>query len=147
MRRPTVAMGAPSASAVEPDLTADQPQQTLLGIVPARVLQVLLSIIAALVLLGLLLPSHPIWLGRESATLGLLAARFDLDGEGNLPSYFSALQLLACGLVLTLFALQHRRTGSRWRHHWTVLACGFVYLSFDEAAQLHELLNCRPACR
>lgn len=101
----TTGVRADAPTAAEPDLTADQPSQTVLGIVPARVLQVLLSIIAALVLLGLLLPSHPFWLGRESATLGLLAARVDLDGEGNLPSYFSALQRLACGIALYLFTL------------------------------------------
>lgn len=63
---------------------------------------------------------------------------FDLDGEGNIPAWYSSSQLLIVGLLLGLFACHHcswRRIGS-----WPpiALALFFVLLSADEAAQFHE---------
>ena len=110
---------------------------------PRRILEILLAIIAVLVVLGALLPPpfYQVWLGRESWAAEILGLRFDLNGEGNIPAYFSALQLLACATVLAVIAARTWRARSRWRFHWSLLAAGFLYMSIDEAAQLHELLG------
>lgn len=64
---------------------------------------------------------------------------FHLGYEANLPSYWSALVLLAAGALLGLIHLHVRRsTIPSFSRHWAVLALGFVYLSFDEATQIHE---------
>lgn len=110
---------------------------------PRRILKVLLLIIATLVVLGALLPPpfYQVWLGRESWAAEIVGMRFDLNGEGNIPAYFSALQLLACAAALAVIAARSWRAHSRWRFHWSLLAAGFFYMSIDEAAQLHELLG------
>jgi hypothetical protein len=110
---------------------------------PRRVLKILLLIIATLVVLGALLPPpfYQLWLGRQSWAADIVGLRFDLNGEGNIPAYFSALQLLACAVALTVIAARSWRARHRWRFHWSLLAVSFFYMSIDEAAQLHELLG------
>lgn len=68
-----------------------------------------------------------------------LVALLDLNGEHNLPSWFSSVQLLwAAALLAGLAASEPDR---RWG--WTGLSAVFVCLSIDEAASIHEMLN-RP---
>ncbi|MBI3925305.1 MAG: hypothetical protein HY319_07190 [Armatimonadetes bacterium] len=70
-------------------------------------------------------------------------AMFDLGQEGNLPTWFSAAQFLLLGLVLGAIYLLERR-----RHPekplilcWLALALGALFLSADEAAQIHEWIG------
>jgi hypothetical protein len=109
---------------------------------PQRILVALLLVITMLLVIGAIVPYplHTVWLGRESWALSKIGTTFDLNGEGNLPAFFSAMQLLACALVLGILAALSRRQGSRWRFHWAVLAGGFLFMAIDEASQLHELL-------
>lgn len=111
---------------------------------PLRILKLLLAIIAALVVLGSLLPApfYQVWLGRQNWAADIVGMRFDLNGEGNIPAYFSALQLLACAMVLAVIAARSWRARSRWRFHWSLLAAGIFYMSIDEAAQLHSCSDC-----
>ncbi len=109
---------------------------------PKTVLLFLLAVIAILVLADAAIGAVPSILGRRSYTLSQLYLRFDLDSEGNLPSYFSALLLLlACAGLSAWIARDETRTNGRWAWHWWLVAAGFAYLSIDEAAELHELLN------
>lgn len=65
--------------------------------------------------------------------------RFSLDGEGNVPSWYSATTLLICAALLGFIAAARRQTGDRWWRHWGALSVLFLYLSIDEGASLHEL--------
>ena len=60
----------------------------------------------------------------------------DFDTENNLPSFYSALAILFCSILL--FVIRQHHSGQRWRHHWLGLAIIFMFLSFDEALALHE---------
>lgn len=64
---------------------------------------------------------------------------FDLDGERNVPSLFSGLLILSCGVLLSLIALggRGRRVG---RTYWLGLAAIFLFLAVDEVVSLHERL-------
>lgn len=72
------------------------------------------------------LPEHPLY---------GLPRFFDLGMEGNLPSYFSALCLLSAGGASLLIASADT---ARQKLGWKGLGFGFIYLSFDEAAQIHD---------
>jgi hypothetical protein len=48
--------------------------------------------------------------------------------------------LFICGLLLGTIGWRHRRDGDRFAIHWLALAAIIVYLSLDEAANLHEML-------
>jgi hypothetical protein len=66
---------------------------------------------------------------------------FYLGGEANIPTWFSAAQALACAIVLAVIAVIKRQQGAPFVAHWAGLAAGFVYLSLDEAAGIHERLG------
>ncbi len=65
-----------------------------------------------------------------------------VDGEANIPAWFSASLLLCAALLLGGIASAHRRVGER-AVLWWLLSLLFVLLSLDEIAQLHEL-SIRP---
>jgi hypothetical protein len=62
---------------------------------------------------------------------------FKVDREGSIPTYFSALMLLAASGALAVIARRER--GRPYALHWTGLAAIFLYLSVDEAVGIHEL--------
>lgn len=65
---------------------------------------------------------------------------FYVDSEDNIPSYFSAAQLLIAALLLGAIAFIKHRTRAPYRGRWMMLAFTFLYLSIDEAEGLHELM-------
>lgn len=66
---------------------------------------------------------------------------FDLDGEGNLPTLFSTLLLMACAALLGCIAAHERRRHGPFAFRWTVLAAGFAFMAVDEFAKVHELFD------
>lgn len=70
-----------------------------------------------------------------------LVPLFDLDSEGNLPTWFASLLLLTCALLLAVIASAERTPTGRWAGHWRGLAGVFLILSADEVSQLHGLLT------
>ena len=67
-----------------------------------------------------------------------MTAFFDLNGEYNLPSWYSATQLALIGGLLVIFATVQLRRGARAA--WALMLGGvaFCFLSLDEATALHE---------
>lgn len=61
---------------------------------------------------------------------------FDLDGEGNLPTYFATVLLLLASVVLLLIGLQGKQ-----KYYWYLLSGVFCFLSLDESIQIHEKFN------
>jgi hypothetical protein len=63
---------------------------------------------------------------------------FDLNGETNLPSWYSAAQLALIGGMLVAFATAQLRRGVRAA--WALMLGGvaFLFLSLDETTSLHE---------
>ncbi len=97
-----------------------------------RVVRTLSTLLAVLVLLqGIVAVGH-IRLGLEVAALTELA---DMDLEANLPTIYNVLLFFLGAL---LFLLMGRTEHGRTRNAWTLLACVFVFLAFDEGAQIHE---------
>jgi len=78
-------------------------------------------------------------LGYDSL-LGLISL-FNVESEGNLPTWFSAALLLICAQLLAVIAYAKQLAQARYRGHWLGLAVSFLYLSIDELARLHERLN------
>lgn len=61
-----------------------------------------------------------------------------LSYEQNLPTYYTAVLLLSCSLLLSLIAAGARKNGERFVPAWWVLAAGFLYISVDEVLSFHE---------
>ena len=97
------------------------------------------TIIALLVLADVAGQISTYYFGH-SAVLGLVDL-FDLDAEANMPSWYSASVLLICSGVLALIATAKRQSRDRYRWHWVGLSVGFLYLSADEEAGIHEIIG------
>jgi hypothetical protein len=66
---------------------------------------------------------------------------FDLDGEENFPSFFSANLLLFAAILLGFVALLHSKTQKGYAFHWFFLSLIFVFLALDEFTEIHERIN------
>jgi hypothetical protein len=77
-------------------------------------------------------------LGRPYKKLTLF---LNLDGEGNLPTWYSSIQWFCVAIFLGLFA--HRNFSLRQKRSWllVVVSLLFLALSLDEVAQIHEWLG------
>ncbi|MGE0706025.1 MAG: hypothetical protein AB7F99_15630 [Vicinamibacterales bacterium] len=78
---------------------------------------------------SVVMPGHPLY---------GLPRFFDMAQEANLPAYYSALCLLLTAVVLAVLARAER--AAAWRSYWIGLVAGFLYLSVDEAAQIHDAI-------
>jgi hypothetical protein len=66
---------------------------------------------------------------------------FDVDTENNLPTWFSGALLAVAAFWTWLQADAARALSDRWALHWRVLAFGFLTMSLDEVAGIHETIN------
>jgi hypothetical protein len=69
-----------------------------------------------------------------------LARLFNVDAEQNVPTVFSVLLLFVAALLLALVAVLKRDRKEPDASRWMVLSAGFLYMSVDEGATVHELL-------
>jgi hypothetical protein len=76
-----------------------------------------------------------------SPTFEKIRIRFDIDREGTVPTWFSALLESMCGLVLLALAFRSRQSGGGMFVPWVVIAAIFFYLSIDDTVTIHELLG------
>ena len=65
----------------------------------------------------------------------------NLNGEANLPSWYSAALLLAAAALLAVVWRTSPAVSGSGRPYWAGLAAVFLFLSADEAAEIHEMLN------
>ena len=66
---------------------------------------------------------------------------FDVDEENNLPTWFSGFLLSVVAFFVWLCARRSRSAAEPWADHWYGLAVGFLLLSLDEVAGMHETVN------
>jgi hypothetical protein len=71
----------------------------------------------------------------------LLRQLFDVDQENNLPTWYSEFLLLTTCALLWLCGRKKRTDGAPWSGHWYALAVGFLLMSVDEVAGVHESIN------
>jgi len=74
----------------------------------------------------------------------ILVERFNIDYEANVPTWFSTVLLFS--VSVTAFFLYRMDSGkpgvsSQWQKIWLGLGILYVFLSLDEGAQIHELIN------
>lgn len=103
---------------------------------PAVLARVVAAAIASVALSGL---------GAELAYFyaglpGEIASFFSLSSEANLPTWLASTLLFSCALLLVAIARTASARRDRHRWHWAALAVVFLYMSLDEAVEIHEHL-------
>jgi hypothetical protein len=71
----------------------------------------------------------------------LLRQIFDVDEEDSFPTWFSAFLLLLTSVTCVLQSRRDCREGGQLAGQWMALGVGFLLLSIDEIAGMHETLN------
>ena len=106
---------------------------------PRRVVTLLAWIVAIISVLGLAgqIAEPHLTRGHLRRVVHLV----DLDAEWNIASWYATLTLLGAAGLLGLIAAAVRRRRGPFVRHWQILALVFVYLSFDEAVGIHELVT------
>ncbi len=65
---------------------------------------------------------------------------FNLDREMNIPTWYSGLMLVSCGLIIRgIFSIK-KSESDRWWRQWRTLSIIFFILAIDEIASIHEIL-------
>jgi hypothetical protein len=107
---------------------------------PGAVTQFLLRVVVCLVVLYVLtkMPVYflPDYVGRD-----FFADKFDLDAEGNIPTFYSFSALLFTSVLLGAIARVKNLDKDPYKNNWKILSFIFLYLSLDEIGQLHEDLT------
>ena len=72
-----------------------------------------------------------------------LFQRFNLDSEANIPTWFSTIELfIISALAFGVFILRKIRKETGFELFvWLIFALFYLFLSMDEAAQLHEIID------
>lgn len=121
------------------DVPASAPARDNWTRLPRRVLTLTLCADALLLLFHVAVVLMPI--GPASRPLKFL---FGLNGEGNVPAWYSGTQLLLVGLTffaLSLWFFQSDERLAPLRRLLVVFGTVFTYLSADEVGQIHERLS------
>lgn len=66
------------------------------------------------------------------------AGALDLGSDSSIPTWWAAVTLLACAGLAGVVRGIERAAGSRYSRHWAGLALGFLFMSVDEVARVHE---------
>lgn len=70
-----------------------------------------------------------------------LVRLFNVNEEGNVPTFFAVLLSIGSVMLLTVIGFASRQTRKNDSRYWFALAAGFLFLSYDEAFQVHERLG------
>jgi len=118
-------------------LPTNERRQVTLVISPGKIAFTLALVVLCL-LLGHVITRAVIFFSGHN-TIGGLIPQFDLNGEANIPTWYSSSALLLASALLAMIAIVKLQWQETYARHWVGLAAVFLYLSIDEAARFHEM--------
>ncbi len=104
---------------------------------PCRIVRSLVAVVLLLAVLSVV--GQVVRYRATNESVREIALLFKLSAEQTIPAYFSAILLLAAGVLLLTIGGATRQQGRPFARHWTVLGVIFAYLSVDEAVGIHEM--------
>lgn len=111
---------------------------TSLIINPRKVAKILLSIIAVLFVFHLMYVFTQLVYGYK---LREFFKMFDFNSEGNLSTMYQVGALVITSFLLFFVGFIKKRENDKFAVYWLALGGIFFFMSFDEAAKMHERLN------
>ena len=128
----------PPHAAAHRRVDIEVPLHFQLTLSPLRVLRTLMQIIGVLCAMSLTVQAMAFNFGHRR--LFGFADEFNMNREGNIPSWYSSITLLAAAGLLWLIARTHRMGHLPFVRQLRALAMIFVLLSLDEACSIHEMM-------
>ena len=64
---------------------------------------------------------------------------FNVDRELNFPTWYSALMIATCSVLLRIIATGKQQQGDRYTQDWRLLSRIFCLMAIDEVVSLHEI--------
>jgi len=108
-------------------------------VVSPKKLTLALSLLVFCLILGYLATQLVWYFTGHDYQLGL-ASELDLNGENNIPAWYSSSALLLSAVLLAVIGLAKKRGNDPYAGQWLTMAAIFLYLSMDEAASIHETI-------
>ena len=122
-------------SLIRSRLPKKQPSSKVVYINPKKVFIVLISVMGLLILLSV---SINFSILLDIHVFHVIRRIFDLNAERNIPTLFSSVTMLGASILLGYIAYLTRLTAGRYGLLWAILSLGFLYISVDESAYIHE---------
>jgi len=113
-------------------------QSKLTTFIPRNVALTLMAVAAMLILASSALLVIDSLTGYTSVLIHKAMKLFYVELELNVPAFFSTLLLLFASVLLFTISFLKRQESDRFRIQWIVLGAGFLFMSFDEIAAIHE---------
>ena len=107
---------------------------------PKNILNAMLWIIGVLLFFQILIVLSEN-LNYHSKTTSYIKHFFNFHSENNFPAYIASLFLVFAGFLSLLLGFQTGVPGIKNRTKWKVLGGLFLFLAFDEAIQIHEVIS------
>lgn len=114
-----------------------EPENITINLSPKLAFRVFITIISFLVSAGLIGSLSQRYL-PDFFLRDAFAIAFNLDGEMNIPAFYSASALLFCSIILSFITYIKKNRHDSYTLYWGGLSFIFAFLSFDEIASLHE---------
>jgi alkylhydroperoxidase/carboxymuconolactone decarboxylase family protein YurZ len=102
-----------------------------------RVLRIVLGVIGTLLILSVA-GQVAKYVFNHDQVFGLVRLTY-VSAEGNLPTFYSALALLMCAVLLWMCGQVAHAQRDRFARQWITLSLMFLYIAIDEASGIHEL--------
>jgi len=99
-----------------------------------KTLRVLVVIVVCLVVASSFAHYYRYFIGHDRYLVRLFSA----DHEWNVPTYYSAVTLLFCSVLLAIIGGASKEKKDKFHLHWKFLSLIFLLMSIDESLQLHE---------
>jgi hypothetical protein len=100
--------------------------------------KLLICLVIVLALINLAVQYMVFYLGFSESSH--FVELFDMDVESSVPSIFSVLLLFCSFLLLLIISLLKMKERGTHLAGWFILALGFLTMTFDEGASIHEKL-------
>ena len=109
----------------------------LFSISPRRITKILVIAVLGFTIAGILSNFIEYIVGHESIIgTETFVELFDLNREGNIPTWYAATTWLFCSYLVAFIALAKKKESASYVTHWMILSVIFLYISMDEAGAM-----------
>ncbi len=104
---------------------------------PEHVLKLFFALIFVLLFLNVVVIIFTYYINLNSIIINEYIRLFDFNTETNIPTFFSSILLLICGVLLLCIVIFRKNQQAQYIA-WLGLALIFFFLSIDEFSSIHE---------